>query len=300
MKLKSSAESPRTLVSTADRRRVSVRATLGTTQTLLFVAVIIAGVGPIYWMAKGALSPTQELLTNPLALWPDRPQWTNLADSWSDLQIGRYLLNTVVLVGGSWFFQLAVATTGAYALSVLKPRYGRALYAAVLATLFIPGTVSLVSLYLTILDLPITGGSLIDSPLAVWLPAAAHAFNVLLIKRFFDSIPAELYEAAEIDGAGPWTIFWRIVLPMARPILVVVSVLVIMGAWKDLLWPLIAIPSSDKQPISTALARLQNTSELSLLMAGLLMTTLPPLTIFLVFQRYIVRGVGAGFTGLKG
>jgi multiple sugar transport system permease protein len=284
-------------MSEAERRRPLTRIGLGTTQLLLIAALVIEGAGPIYWVFKGSISSTQESLRHPLALWPEDAHWSNISTAWTSLDLGRYLMNTVVLVGGSWFVQLFVAVTGAYALSVLRPFYGKYVYAAVLATLFLPGTVSMVSLYLTIQDLPLTGGSIANTPMAVWLPAGAHAFNVLLIKQFFDGIPKELLEAARLDGAGPWRILTRIVLPMSRPILAVVSLLAVMNVWKDFLWPMIAITDTDKQPLAVALPRLADTSDQSLLIAGMLIAIIPPVVVFLVFQRQIVRGIA--FTGLK-
>ncbi|WP_246127484.1 carbohydrate ABC transporter permease [Embleya hyalina] len=287
----------RGVMSEAERRRPITRFGLGTTQLLLIAALIIEGAGPIYWVFKGSISSTQDSLRHPLALWPEEAHWSNISTAWTSLDLGRYLTNTVVLVGGSWFVQLFVAVTGAYALSVLRPFYGRYVYAAVLATLFLPGTVSMVSLYLTIQDLPLTGGSIANTPMAVWLPAGAHAFNVLLMKQFFDGIPKELLEAARLDGAGPWRILTRIVLPMSRPILAVVSLLAVMNAWKDFLWPMIAITDTEKQPLAVALPRLADTSNQSLLIAGMLIAIIPPVVVFLVFQRQIVRGIA--FTGLK-
>ncbi|MEU0938419.1 MULTISPECIES: carbohydrate ABC transporter permease [unclassified Embleya] len=287
----------RGVMSEAERRRPLTRIGLGTTQFLLIAALVIEGAGPIYWVFKGSISSTQESLRHPLALWPEDARWSNISTAWTSLDLGRYLMNTVVLVGGSWFVQLFVAVTGAYALSVLRPFYGKYVYAAVLATLFLPGTVSMVSLYLTIQDLPPTGTSIANTPMAVWLPAGAHAFNVLLMKQFFDGIPKELLEAARLDGAGPWRVLTRIVLPMSRPILAVVSLLAVMNAWKDFLWPMIAITDSDKQPLAVALPRLADTSDQSLLIAGMLITIIPPVVVFLVFQRQIVRGIA--FTGLK-
>lgn len=283
----------RGIVSDLDRRRPGVRWSLGLTHGLLLLATLLVGLGPILWTAKGALSPTQDLLREPLRLWPSSVQWGNLTAAWTELRVGHYLLNTVVLVGGSWFVQILVAATGAFALSVLKPRFGRVVYGAVLATLFVPGTVSLVALYLTVLDL-----SMADTPWAVWLPAGAHAFNVLIMKQFFDGLPRELYQAAQVDGAGPFRLFWQIVMPMSRPILAVVSLLAVMDAWKDFLWPMVAISDSDKQPLAVALPRLAETAEQNQVIAGMLVAILPPLLLFLTFQRHIVRGIS--FTGLKG
>lgn len=286
------------LVTASDRRRPRIRLALGSVQAALLLAVVVEGAGPILWMAKGSVTGTQELLHHPLGLLPTSPQWSNLAHAWTDLQIGHYLFNTVVLVGGSWLVQLIVATTGGYALSVLRPWFGRYVYGAILATLFIPATVTLIAQYQTILHLPVLGLNLVNTPAAVWLPAGANAFNILLVKRFFDAIPRDLYEAAQVDGAGPFAVFWRIVLPMSTPILAVVSLLTVMGAWKEFLWPMLAISDPAKQPLAVALPRLAQSSDQALLIAGLFIASLPPLIVFLIFQRYIIRGVA--FTGVKG
>lgn len=288
----------RGVISSADRRRPAVRWTMGIFQPVLLVAVALTGLGPILWTVKGALSPTQELLKDPLRPWPSVVQWGNLLTAWQDLRLGHYLLNTALLVGGCWFFQLLVATFGAFVLSVLRPRYGRVVYHAVLATLFIPGTTSLVALYLVVLHLPLTGTSIANTPWAVWLPAGAHAFNVLIMKQFFDSLPRELYEAAQVDGAGPWRLFWQIVMPMSGPIISVVSLLAVMSAWKEFLWPMVVISDPDAQPLSVALPRLAETTQQNQVIAGMILSIIPPLLLFLVFQRHIVRGIG--FTGLKG
>ncbi|MFI1094201.1 carbohydrate ABC transporter permease [Streptomyces sp. NPDC020917] len=286
------------LISIADRRRRGVRATLSSVQGLLLVALLVEGAGPLFWMAKGAVTGTQDLLHHPMALWPSHAHWGNIADAWNTLQVGHYLLNSVVLVAGVWAVQIVVATTAGYALSVLKPWYGKYVYGAILVTLFVPGTVTLIAQYVTILHLPLIGWNLIDTPFAVWLPAGASTFNILLVKRFFDEIPRELCEAAQVDGAGAFTVFWRIVLPMSKPILAVVSLLSVMAAWTEFLWPLLVITSPDKQPLAVALPRLAQTSDQALLIAGLFIASLPPIGLFLVFQRYIIRGVS--FTGLKG
>ncbi|GGT45681.1 carbohydrate ABC transporter permease [Nonomuraea spiralis] len=281
------------LISDSDRKKRGVRAVLGSTQFAVFLGVLFAGLGPILWTVKGAISPTRELLTDPLRLYPAAADWSLLAEAWSRLRIGHFMLNTVVLAGGSWLAQIVVSVMGAYALSVLRPRYGKYVYGAILATLFLPGSVSLVALYLTVLDVGIA-----NTTWAVWLPHAAHAFTVLLMKRFFDGIPRELFGAAQVDGAGAWRMFWYIVLPMSKPILAVTSLLTIMGAWKDFLWPMVAISDGEMHPISVALPRLAEFAEENMVIAGMFMALMPPVLVFIVFQKYIVRGVG--FTGVKG
>jgi multiple sugar transport system permease protein len=265
--------------------------------TVLLVGLVLFGALPLVWMVRAAASTTTDLVQRPLALWPEPAKWSNIADAWSLLGLDQYLLNTVWLVAGSWLVQLIVATSAGFALAVIRPWYGRYVYGALLATLFVPGTVTLVALYMTVLNLPGLGVSIVDTPWAIWLPAGAHAFNILLAKQFFEAIPGELFEAAQVDGAGWFTIFRRIVLPMSRPVLAVISLLSIMTAWKDFLWPLIALSDPELQPLSVALPRLAQNTDPAYLIAGLLIASIPPIVVFLVFQRHIVRGIG--FSGLK-
>ncbi|WP_169738912.1 carbohydrate ABC transporter permease [Jiangella gansuensis] len=238
------------------------------------------------------MSTSQDVIREPFGLWSSGIQWHNLSDAWNLVHIGRALLNTVWIALGSWFFGLLVALTGGYALSVLRPRYGPIVTGAVLATLFVPGVVSLVASYLIILDVPIVERNLINTFWAVWLPAAPSAFNVLLMKRVFDRLPRDLFEAAKVDGAGPFRIFWSIVLPMSKPIIGVISLLTIMAAWKEFLWPMLVLPDTELQPLSVVLPRLEQTSEMSLLMASLFISVIIPVLLFLVFQRQFLRGAG--------
>jgi multiple sugar transport system permease protein len=286
-------ETTRSIVSDIDRRRPSVRLLLGGSQALILIGLLVVGLGPLLWLFKAALSTSQDILRDPFGFFPSGVQWGNLAEAWTTLRIGPLLFNTAVIALGAAVVSLIVCTTVAYVLSVLRPAWGPILSGAILATLFIPAIVVLVPLYLTILDLPLTGGSLMNNYLALWLPAAANAFNILVVRRFFDTIPRELYEAARMDGAGPVRVFFAIVLPLSRPILGVIALLAVIASWKDFLWPLLVIQNVDLQPISVALPLLTRRAELSVQMAALFLAVIIPVALFLVFQRQILRGVGA-------
>ncbi|WP_454049483.1 carbohydrate ABC transporter permease [Cellulomonas sp. Marseille-Q8402] len=284
----------RAALSPADWRRPLVRRSMRVSHVVLLALLVLCGLGPLLLLAKFAVTPTQDILRTPLDVFPNGVAWSNLGAAWNEVQISRYFLNTVVLAAGAWAGQLLVATTGGYLLSVLRPRYARLVQGAVLATLFVPAVVLLVPLYLVILDPPLWGRSLMNSYWAVWLPAGASAFNVLLVQRFFDSLPREVFEAARVDGAGPFRLFWSVVLPMSRPILGVVSVFAIIASWKDFLWPLLVLRDPDIQPLSVRLPSLQATTDLGVLMAALAISTLIPVLLFLVFQRLFLRGAGLG------
>jgi multiple sugar transport system permease protein len=285
---------PAALISQAEWRRARVRYGVGAAQIVLLLLLLLAGLGPLLWLAKSAITPTGDTISHPMSLFPHGAAWHNLRDAWVNVDVGRYFWNTVVLALGSWFTQLLVATTGGYALSVLRPKYAKLITGLLLTTLFVPAVVLLVPLYIEIVHPPLIHHSFINSYWAVWLPAGASAFNVILVKRFFDNLPREIFEAARIDGAGPFTLFTKIVLPMSKPILGVVSVFAVLASWKDFLWPLLVLADPNKQPLSVRLPNIQSQTELGVFLAAMLIACLVPVVGFLIFQRSFLRGSGLG------
>jgi multiple sugar transport system permease protein len=280
------------LISPAEWRRPRVRFGVGGAQVLLLVGLVVIGLGPLLWLAKSAIAPTNDTISNPMAIFPHGFAWSNLSRAWVEVDVARYFWNTIILAAGSWFVQVLVAMTGGYALSVLRPSYARVVTALLLATLFVPVVVLLVPLYIEIVRPPIIHHSFIDTYWAVWLPAGASAFSVILVKRFFDNLPRELFEAARIDGAGPFRLFWNIVLPLSKPIFGVVSVFALLASWKDFLWPLLVLPDPDKQPLSVRLPTIQSQTELGVFLAAMFIACLVPIAGYLIFQRSFLRGTG--------
>jgi multiple sugar transport system permease protein len=288
------------LLSRNEWERRNVKWLFGSSQVLLFVILVLIGLGPVIWLAKGAVTPTIDTLRNPLTLFPHGVAWSNLSEAWSTVNVGRYFWNTVVLAFGSWLCQIVVAATGAYVLSVLRPAWGRFVYWLLLATLFVPAIVLIIPLYIEIVNPPFINHSFAESYWAIWLPAGASAFNVVIMKRFFDNLPRELFEAAHIDGAGALRVFWSIVLPLSKPILGVVSIFAILAEWKNFLWPFLVLSNSpDRQPLSVRLPAIQAQTQLGVLLASMLIAALVPILGFLVFQRTFLRGSGLG-GALKG
>jgi multiple sugar transport system permease protein len=290
---KPSASSPdRGILSATDHRRRRVR--WGTRvlfgATLAFL--LIVGLGPVLWMLKSSITPTLDTIRQPMALWPNGFDISQFATAWNKVHIDRYLFNTVAIAFGSWLVQIIVATTAGFALGVLRPRFTNVLTGLVIATLFVPPIVLLVPLYLTVVNVPIVGWRMIDTYWAVWLPAGASALNIILMKRFFDNLPREIFEAARVDGAGPFRLFWSVVLPMSKPILGVVSVFAVIATWKDYLWPLLVLRDPDIQPLSVRLPILAPTTDLGVFIAALTISSLIPIALFLIFQRLFLSGAG--------
>ena len=282
------------LVSHSDWKRPGVKWGFGGAQVLLLILLVIIGLGPLLWLAKSAIEPTQDTLANPMAIFPHGFAWSNLSQAWSFVDVGRYLWNTIVLAFGSWIAQIVVATTGAYALSVLAPKLGTLITAMLLTTLFVPSVVLLVPLYIEVVHPPLIHHSFTNSYWAIWLPESASAFNVILMKRFFDNLPREIFEAARIDGCGPLRLFTQIVIPMSRPILAAISIFAVLASWKDYLWPLLVLANTNEQPLSVRLPTIQGQTELGVFLAAMLIACLVPIIGFLFFQRSLLGGTGLG------
>jgi multiple sugar transport system permease protein len=239
-----------------------------------------------------------ELASNPPALLPEHANVGAYQEAWDFMDLAKYFLNTVVIAVGALLIQLAVQVPAAYALSKLRPALGKWILGMMLATLMLPASALLVPTYLAITDVPIAGVNLVNSPAAIWLPAAANAFNIYLLKRFFDQIPTDILDAARIDGAGSVSTMVRIVLPLSRPILAVVSIFSIVAAWKDFIWPLLVLQNPEVQTLSVALQRFEPDTPINLMLAGLVIASVPMVVAFLIFQRHILAGLTAG--SLKG
>ncbi|MFF4627821.1 carbohydrate ABC transporter permease [Streptomyces griseorubiginosus] len=283
----------RTLISPAALARPRGKAVYWTVLTSVVVLFALAFLFPVYWMVTGAIKSPDEVARTPPTLVPERWHLGGYKDAWQLMQLPQHLWNTVVQAAGAWAFQLVLCTAAAYALSRLNPAFGKVILGGILATLMVPAQALVVPKYLTVADL-----GLLNDPLAIWLPAVANAFNLYLLKRFFDQLPRDVLEAAEIDGAGKLRVLWSIVLPLSRPVLGVVSIFALVAVWQDFLWPLMVFSDTDKQPIGVALVQLSQNIQLTVLIAAMVIASIPMVALFLVFQRHIVAGISAG--GTKG
>ncbi|GLV72668.1 carbohydrate ABC transporter permease [Streptomyces hygroscopicus] len=288
--------STRTLVSPATLARPRGRAVYWTVFGAVVVLFALAFLFPVYWMVSGAMKSPDEVARTPPTLIPEQWHLSGYTDAWDLMQLPQHLWNTVVQAAGAWVFQLVFCTAAAYALSKLKPAFGKVILGGILATLMVPAQALVVPKYLTVADLPLIHTSLLNDPLAIWLPAVANAFNLYLLKRFFDQLPRDVLEAAEIDGAGKLRTLWSIVLPMSRPVLGVVSIFALVAVWQDFLWPLMVFSDTGKQPISVALVQLSQNIQLTVLIAAMVIASIPMVALFLVFQRHIIAGISAGST----
>jgi multiple sugar transport system permease protein len=292
------AQETRTLISDAQLRRGKGKVLYWTVLTLVVVVFTLVFIGPLYWMVTGALKSAQEVAQTPPTLFPKHPEAQNYVDAWNNLNLAKLMFNTFYYAAGAVVCQLMFDTAAAYALSKLRPVLGNVILALMLATLMIPAMVLIVPQYVTAINLPIVHISLLDSPWAIWLPLVANAFNIFLLKRFFDSIPEDLIAAAMVDGASPLRTLWSIILPMSRPILGVVAIFGLTAVWKDFLWPKLVMPSPETRTLSVGIYAFSGGTPMNVVIAASVIAAIPTVVIFLIFQRNIMSGLTTG--SLKG
>ncbi|MEU8463538.1 carbohydrate ABC transporter permease [Streptomyces sp. NPDC029003] len=267
------------------------------------LALVVAGftlvfLGPLYWMAAGGLKSTEEFARVPPTLVPHSVHTANYSAAWQVMDLARLLANTLYYALGALVCQLVLDVAAAYSLSKLRPVFGKAVLGMMLATLMVPAAVLVVPQYLTVLDVPLFQRNLLNSPWVIWLPSVTNAFGIFLLKRFFDSIPGEVLDAAAIDGASALRTLRSVVLPMSRPVLGVVSIFAVVGVWKDFLWPMLTLPDPALQTLNVGIYSLSRGVPENHLTAALVIASAPTLILFLIFQRNIMGGLTAG--SLKG
>lgn len=290
------AARPRTLISTASLNRGGGKRAYWVALAAILLLFTLVFLFPLYWMVSGGFKSTQDLIKNPPSFVPTHPTVSAYSTAWSELHMGRLLLNTLIYAGGALALQLTFCVAAAYALSKLRPILGNLVLGAMLGTLMIPAAILVIPQYLTVLDLPLVHWNLLNTPWVIWLPSVANAFNIFLLKRFFDSIPQDLLDAAAIDGAGPLRTLRSIVLPMSRPILGVVSIFTVITVWKDFLWPLLTLTDPNKMTLNVGVNSYAANMQENVLIAGLAMASLPTIAFFLFFQRNIMAGLTSGAT----
>ncbi|MEU1687854.1 carbohydrate ABC transporter permease [Micromonospora sp. NPDC005707] len=256
---------------------------------------LLAVAGPFLWMALSSLKPEREIRDVPPTWWPETVTLDNFRGLFSRLDFPLYFFNsalvaTLVMVGNLLFCSLV-----GYALAKLRYPGKRALFLAVLGMLMVPGMVTFVPQFVLVSNMGLT-----NTYAGLILPFVVGPFGVFLMRQFLQSIPDELIEAARVDGAGEFRIFWRVVLPLCRPALATLGILTFLASWNNFLWPLVVATTEDKYTLPVALALYsvgENERNYGLLLAGAVVVVLPVLIVFLFLQRHFLRGIAT--TGIK-
>lgn len=277
------------------RRRSAWRRRLG--HVLLFVAISLFTalvLLPFLWMLFTSIKPEASIVSFPPRLLPDAITFEHYVDIWRRVDFARLFLNTVIFAGGVTFISLLFDSLTAYALARLDFPGRNALLVVILVTLMLPFQVTLVPLFKLLADL-----GWINTFAGLILPRATNAFGIFFLRQFFLTIPVDLEDAARVDGAGELRIFFRIVLPLSVPPLLVLGFFHLMYNWNDLIWPLVVAGDTRTQTLPAGLALFMGAHvvEYGLLMAGAVLALTPMVVLFLFVQRRFVEGIAT--TGLK-
>ncbi|HZU56721.1 MAG TPA: carbohydrate ABC transporter permease [Actinocrinis sp.] len=280
---------------TGPRNLARVAGRIGAALSWLVVVIgALAIVLPFVWMVGVAFRTNGDLYADPSRLWPQ--QWTlhGIRAVLDQLPFVRLLINTFVFAGGTTLLLLLFDSMTAFALARLRFRGRNVLFLLILATLMVPFQVTLVPVFLTIFHL-----GWLNSYQGLIIPRATSALGIFLLRQFFQQLPRELDEAARIDGAGNFTIYWRIILPNAKPVLATLFIIQFAALWNDFLWPLVISSQTQMQTLPAALTLFSSQSGVdhAALMAGAAISLAPLAIAFLLLQRYFVQGVAT--TGIK-
>ncbi len=249
---------------------------------------------PFVWMVSASLKPQPEIFQYPDELLPREPTLAAYGDVWERIPFARFFLNSVVFAGGVTVISLFLDSLAAYALARLQFRGREVFFWIVLIVLMVPFQITLIPLFLTVFGL-----GWLDTFPGLIVPRATNAFGIFMLRQFFLSLPRDFDDAARIDGASEFRIYWQIALPLSLPALATLGVFHYMYNWNDLLWPLIITTTTEMRTLPAGLTLFMGSHviEHAVLMAGATISLLPLAVAFLVAQRYFVRGVV--MSGLK-
>ena len=257
----------------------------------LLLGLAVLSLAPLLWMLSVSFMHPGAASATPPPLWPVHPTLHNYRELFVRAGMGRYLFNSTLVSVCVTLLSLLFNTMAGYAFAKLRFKGRERTFRALLAALVIPGQVAMMPLFLLLKQM-----HLINTYAGVIVPGMAAIFGIFLVRQYARTIPDELLEAARIDGAGELRIFFQIVMPALKPILVTLAIFSFLGAWNDFMWPLIVLSDQSLQTLPVALASLsrEHVQDNELMMAGSVVTILPVLLLFLALQRYYIQGLLLG------
>lgn len=264
------------------------------TYAVLSVGLLLMAV-PFVWMFLSSLKPDGEVMRVPPTWWPETITGENYRDLFRRMDFPTYFLNSTLVALAVTAGNLLFCSMLGYALAKLSFPGKRLVFGLVLLTLMVPGVVTFVPLFVLTTNLGLT-----NTLPGMFLPFLAGPFGVFLMRQFITGLPDELIQAARVDGAGEFRIFFSVVLPLCGPALATLGILTFLASWNNFLWPLVVAQTEDKYTLPVALALYsvgQNATKYGLLLAGAVVVVIPVIAVFLVLQRRIMQGIA--MTGIK-
>lgn len=250
---------------------------------------------PFVWQIKLSISTESEITSVPPDLWPSGIEWENYAEVFERLPFLSQFWVSIAVTSLRTAAQVVMCSMAGYAFARMRFPFRGVLLALILSILMVPSQVYLIPQYQIVQDL-----GLLNTIGGIAAPGLFSAFGTFLMMQFFRAMPRELEEAARLDGCSSWTIFWKVMLPLAKPGIVSLAIITVLASWNDLMWPLVVASSPSDMPLSVGLATLQGyrgSIDTGVLMAASLMAMAPILIAFILLQRRVVEGIA--YAGLK-
>lgn len=273
---------------TERERRARARSARGKKSTLFMVTGIITllTIFPLLWMVTSSFKGPDEVLSNDIL--PSKPTLENFEYVFTSVPFTRYMFNSFFVAVVVTVLALFFHSMSAYALARLKFPGRDTIFIMIFSTLLVTGPVILVPLFLIAFQL-----GLLNSYAGLIIPAIFNAFGIFLLRQFYLSIPAELEEAAIIDGCGYWKIYWKIILPLSRPIFAALGVLFFLANWNAYLWPLVATTDQDLNVVQIGIMSFQeqHSADWNYILAATTVAAIPTLVLFAIFQKRIVESI---------
>jgi multiple sugar transport system permease protein len=246
---------------------------------------------PLLWMLSASFMASGEATTFPPHMVPHAPTLAQYRALFLRLNIGRAFLSSTIIAGTVTVFSVLFGSMAGYAFAKLRFGGRERMFGFLLTAIIVPPQVGMLPLFLLMKKL-----HLVNTYWGVIIPSMVTVFGIFLIRQFMLSVPQELLEAARIDGAGEFRIYWSVVMPLARPILATLATFMFMSTWNDFMWPLIILSNQSHHTLPVALANLlgEHVLDVELMMAGAVITVLPVLLVFLLLQRYYIAGLMMG------
>lgn len=258
---------------------------------LLVIASLVIGI-PFFWMVTTSIKSPAEVAVFPPIWWPKTIRWDNFSTAWGLAPFGRFYINSIITATTGVFLEVSIAALSAYAFARIKFKYRDIMFLVMLAAMMIPSQVALIPNYVILKHL-----RWINTYQGIVIPHVSSVFGAFLLRQYFLSVPASLYDAAEIDGMGHVKTLVYVALPLARPVLGTIVLYLFLAKWNSYLWPLIVTNTQNMRTLPVGLAMVR-TAEYAIgpehLMAASLFVLVPPLVVYFVAQKQLIEGIATG------
>lgn len=258
---------------------------------ILLIVGAVMMVLPIIWVVSASFQSRADILAQPFSWIPSDVRAENYVRAFEAAPFSRYFLNTVLVAGCATLIHLLITSLAAFGFAYYEFPGKTILFLAILATLMVPFEAIMIPLYLQVRDL-----GWLNTYQGLIIPTAVTALGVFLMRQFMQTIPRDYFDAARIDGASDLQLYYRIAIPLSTPALAVLGILVFLGQWNSLIWPLIVVTDTDLRPLSLGLSEFetQTGTAYDLLLAASTASVIPIVLLFLVLRRQFVRGLSVG------